>query len=135
MDAIDDDDTFKAAAATLSEDGSTITWKILSSSVMLGGGANDENTEGFEVAIGGIKANASTVGDGEDIVAVVSVAGGVVHSGSLKLADVTTGLIVKVAAADVLQCETDTETETAAITIQEGEGFAGAINDGNTALW
>ena len=99
---------------------------------MLGEAPDGTNTDGFQVTIGGINANASTVGDGEDIVAVVSVGGGVVHSGSLKLADVTTGLIVKVAAADVLQCETDTETETAVITIQEGAGFAGAINDGHS---
>ena len=64
--------------------------------------ANDQ--AGFQVTIGGIKANASTVGDGEDVTAVVSVAGGVVHGGSLKLADVATGLKVKVEGADVLQC-------------------------------
>ena len=46
------------------------------------GGTNGEPDNGFQVTIGGIRANASTVGDGEDIVAVVSVAGGVVHSGS-----------------------------------------------------
>ena len=69
----------EAAAATLSEDGSTITWKILSSTVTLGGNGNF--MDGFQVTIGGIKANASTVGDGEDIVAVVSVAGSVAHSG------------------------------------------------------
>ena len=83
------------------------------------------------MTIGGIKANASTVGDGEDVTAVVSVGGGVVHSGSLKLADVTTGLKVKVEGADVLQCEAgDTEGATATITIQEA-GFASSIGDMN----
>jgi hypothetical protein len=115
-----DDD---AEAATLSEDGTTITWKIPSKHLNLGM-ANDT---GFQVTIGGIKANASTVGDGEDVTAVVSVGGGVVHSGSLKLADVTTGLKVKVEGADVLQCEAgDTEGATATITIQEA-GFASSI--------
>ena len=63
------------------------------------------------------------------VTAVVSVGGSVAHSGALKLAEVTTGLIVKVDLAEVLQCETDTESETAVITIQEGEGFAAAITD------
>ena len=115
-----------STGATLSEDGSTITWKILSSEVSAWV-ADPDFTDGFEVTIGGIKANASTVGNGEDIVAVVSVAGAVAHSGTLKLADVKTGLIVTVAEADVLQCITDTESETAVITIKEGEGFADAI--------
>ena len=90
-----------------------------------------DNDTGFQVTIGGIKANASTVGDGEDVTAVVSVGGGVVHSGSLKIADVTTGLKVKVEGADVLQCEADdTEGATATITIQEA-GFASSIVDTN----
>ena len=71
------------------------------------------------------------MGNGEDVTAVVSVGGGVVHSGSLKLADVTTGLKVKVAGADVLQCEAgDTEGAKATITIQEA-GFASSIVDTN----
>ena len=110
--------------AKLSEDGTTITWEITSADVNLGG----TNT-GFQVTIGGIKANVSTVGDGEDVTAVVSVAGTAVHSRSLKLADVTTGLVVKVDKADTLQCETDAESETATITIQEG--FATSITDTN----
>ena len=69
------------------------------------------------------------MGDGEDVTAVVSVAGTAVHSRSLKLADVTTGLVVKVDKADTLQCETDAESEPATITIQEG--FAISITDTN----
>ena len=114
------------AAATLSEDGSTITWKILSASVDLG----TPGDVGFQVTIGGLKANASTVGNGEDVTAVVSVQGAAVHSGSLKVADVTTGLVVEVEQADILQCETTTEeSETSTITLQEG--FASSITDTN----
>ena len=48
------------------------------------------------VTIAGILANASMVGDGEDVTAVVRVNGEAVHSGSLKLADVKTALEIKV---------------------------------------
>ena len=119
-----------AGPATLSEDGSTITWKIMSDTMSIW--VITSGQHGFQVTIEGIKANASTVGDGEDITAVVSVGGGVVHSGALKLADVTTGLVVKVEIADVLQCETDTESETAVVTIQEG--FVNSIMDTNEFL-
>ena len=113
------------AAAKLSEDGKTITWKVVSADVNLG----DSNT-GFQVTIGGIKANASTVGNGEDVTAVVRVGGEAAHSdSSLKLADVTTGLAVKVAKADILQCEAGTTGGIATVTIQEG--FADAIVDTN----
>ena len=114
--------------ATLSEDGSTITWKIMSDTVTLG----TSGATGFQVTIEGIKANAATLGNGEDITAVVSVGGGVVHSGALKLADVTTGLVVEVEIADVLQCETDTESEAVVVTIQEG--FVNSIMDENEFL-
>ena len=40
----------------------------------------------------GIRANASMVGDGEDIMATVMVGDTVVHSAPLKVADVTEGL-------------------------------------------
>ena len=115
-----------AAAAKLSEDGTTITWKVRSAEVNLGGNGNT----GFQVTIGGIKANASTVGNGEDVTAVVRVGGAAAHSdSSLKLADVTTGLALKVVKADILQCETGTTGGTATVTIQEG--FAAAIVDTN----
>ena len=120
-DDIEDDDFEEpagvdAAAATLSDDGTAITWKIYSATLDLGPTGDD----GFQVTIGGIKANASMMGDGEDVTAVVSVQGAAVHSGSLKVADVTTGLLVEVEAADVLQCDTDIESETATIKLQEG---------------
>ena len=73
----------------------------------------------------GIRANASMVGDGEDIMATVMVGGKVVHSAPLKVADVTEGLVVKVdPVAEGLQCA-DTDDAMAVITIQEG--FVDAI--------
>ena len=117
-----------AAKATLSEDGTAITWKILSSTVDLGSGG----TTGFQVTIEGIIANASMMGDGEDVTATVSVQGAAVHSGSLKLADVTTGLLVEVDQANVLQCDTDIESETATLMIQEG--YVNSIIDANDLM-
>ena len=117
-----------AAAATLSEDGTAITWKIYSATLDLGTTGDD----GFQVTIGGIKANASMIGDGEDVTAVVSVQGAAVHSGSLKVADVTTGLLVEVDEANVLQCETDVESETATLMIQEG--YVNSIIDANELM-
>ena len=64
------------------------------------------------------------VGDGEDIMANVMVGGTVVNSSPIKVADVTEGLVVKVAAVEGLQCA-DSEGEMAVITIQEG--FVDAI--------
>ena len=70
------------------------------------------------------------MGDGEDVTAVVSVGGSAVHDGSLKLADVSTGLVVKVSKADILQCQAeDLAGGTADITIQEG--FVNSIVDTN----
>ena len=60
---------------------------------------------GFSLVIEGIRANASSVGDGEDITAVVMVKGSAVGN-PLKVADVTTGLAIKAKAAEGLQCET-----------------------------
>ena len=80
---------------------------------------------GFNLIISGIRANASMVGDGEDIMANVMVGGAVVHSAPLKVADVTEGLMVKVdPVATGLQCS-DTDDAMAVITIQEG--FVDAI--------
>ena len=117
-----------AAEATLSEDGTAITWKIYSATLDLGPTGDD----GFQVTIGGIKANASMIGDGEDVTAVVSVQGAAVHSGSLKVADVTTGLLVEVDEANVLQCDTDVEGETATLMIQEG--YVNSITDANALM-
>ena len=99
----------------LSEDGTTITWKVASSGVFTAASQT--------VTIGGVLANTSMLGDGGEVLAVVRVNGTAVHSGSLKLADVKTALEIKVTAAEGAQCES-TDTETAMITIKE------AIMDG-----
>ena len=105
----------------LSEDGTTIEWtEIPADGVNLTPGTTSQ--KGFNLVVKGIRANASAVGDGEDIIANVLVDGRAVHSAPLKVADVTTGLQVKADAAELLRCADDA---TAAIKIQEG--FANAI--------
>ena len=78
------------------------------------------------------------LGDGGEVTAVVRVNGTVAkHSDPLKLADVKTGLEIKVAAASGVQCES-TDTETAMITIKPGHHGRGSrpmemllLNDDN----
>ena len=97
----------------LSDDGTTIEWtEIPAVNVNLA----PETTirKGFNLVIKGLRANASALGDGEDITATVLVGGTAVHSTPLKVADVTTGLQVKADAAEILQCA-DTDDATAAI--------------------
>ena len=118
-----DDYTGTDDKEVLSEDGTTITWKILSTSLGFGG-------TGETVTIAGIRANASMLGDGGEVSAVVRVNGEAVHTGSLKLADVKTGLEVKVTPAAGAQCE-DTDTETAMITIKEAIMAGISTNDAN----
>ena len=85
----------------------------------------NQDEVGFNLVISGIRANASMVGDGEDIMANVMVGGvTVVNSAPLKVADVTEGLVVKADVAAGLQCA-DTDNAMATITIQEG--FVDAI--------
>ena len=79
---------------------------------------------GFNLVISGIRANASMVGDGEDIMANVMIGDTVVNSAPIKVADVTEGLVVKADVAAGLQCA-DTDDAMAVITIQEG--FVDAI--------
>ena len=75
------------------------------------------------VTIGGIMADASAVGNGEDITATVMVNGTAATGSPVELADVTTGLDIEVTAASGLQCE---EGEAKA-TIMFTEGFTSAI--------
>ena len=116
----------------LSADGRTITWKdVLTNDtaepdVNLGGSPGD----GFNLTIKGIRTNASTVGDGEDIVANVTLNGTPVNSSPIKVAGVKTGLIVKVAAKKGLQCAD--EDLMATITIQEG--YKSGIMSGISAV-
>ena len=133
--AVVDDDVIAAAAfggGELTEDGDAIEWTEIATS-----GLNltpaTETEKGFNLVISGIRANASMVGDGEDIMANVMVNGNVVNSTPIKVADVTEGLVVEVAAAEGLQCA-DSAGEMATITIQEGfvDAIVSIVDDGTT---
>ena len=116
--AITDD---KFTDGKLSDDGNAIEWTEIPAD---GVNLNPETAsrKGFNLVIKGLRANASALGDGEDITATVLVGGTAVHRAPLKVADVTTGLAVTADAAELLRCADDA---TAAIKIQEG--FANAI--------
>ena len=107
----------------LSDDGNAIEWTEIPAD---GVNLNPETAsqKGFNLVIKGLRANASALGDGEDITANVLLGGTAVNSAPLKVADVTTGLQVKADAAELLRCA-DTDAATATIEIQEG--FANAI--------
>ena len=107
----------------LSDDGNAIEWTEIPA-VNVNLNPETASRKGFNLVIKGLRANASALGDGEDITATVLVGGTAVHSAPLKVADVTTGLAVTADAAEIFQC-TDTDDATAAIKIQEG--FANAI--------
>ena len=107
----------------LSDGGATITWTI--PSVDLGIGAR--NDAGGTVVIGGIMADASAAGNGEDITATVTVSGAAASGSPVKLADVTTGLDIAVTAATGLQCEAPSAANMAVATIKFVEGFNSAI--------
>ena len=79
--------------------------------------------DGGTVVIGGILADASAVGNGEDITVTVIVAGVEASGSPVKLADVTTGLDIEVTAATGLQCDKSAVTATVMFT----EGFNSAI--------
>ena len=90
----------------LSDGGTTITWTIPTTAM------RRWNIVPYHygrrvptVTIGGIMADASTVGDGNDVTAEVRVNGVVIDHSPIKLADVTTGLDITVTAATGLQCE------------------------------
>ena len=103
----------------LSDDGMAITWKIASSDL----GIDTRASTGGTMTIGGIMADASAVGNGEDITATVMVSGTAASGSPVKLADVTTGLAIKVTGASGLQCEAGK----AVATIMFTEGFTSAI--------
>ena len=114
----------------LSDGGTTITWTIPTSgegSIMF----PKDMPMGETVTINGIMANASALGDGEDVTAEVRVNGVVIKHSPIKLADVTTGLDITVTAASGLQCEATSATNMAVATIKFVEGFASALNDDN----
>ena len=107
----------------LSDDGMAITWEIASSDL----GIAQRSDDGGTVTIGGIMADASAVGNGEDITAAVMVNGTAASGSPVKLADVTTGLDITVTAASGLQCEAPSATNMAVATIKFVEGFNSAI--------
>ena len=89
---------------------------------------------GETVTINGIMANASALGDGEDVTAEVRVNGVVIKHSPIKLADVTTGLDITVTAASGLQCEAPSDNMAVA-TIKFVEGFASALRDTDRSWW
>ena len=107
----------------LSDDGMAITWEIASSDL----GIAQRSDDGGTVTIGGIMADASAVGNGEDITATVMVSGTAASGSPIKLADVTTGLDITVTAASGLRCEAPSATNMAVATIKFVEGFNSAI--------
>ena len=107
----------------LSDDGMAITWEIASSDL----GIAQRSDDGGTVTIGGIMADASAMGNGEDITAAVMVNGTAASGSPVKLADVTTGLDITVTAASGLQCEAPSATNMAVATIKFVEGFNSAI--------
>ena len=107
------------AVQKLSDDGMGITWAIPSTDL----GIDMRTDDGGTVVIGGIMADASAVGNGEDITVTVMVAGLEASGSPVKLADVTTGLDIAVTAATGLQCDAGD----AKATIMFTEGFNSAI--------
>ena len=112
-----------AGKEVLSDGGTTITWTI--STNVSDGILFPDSMTGSTVTIGGIMANASALGDGEDVTAEVSVNGVMIKHSPIKLADVTTGLDITVTSVTGLQCESGEEMAT----IKFVEGFASAIRD------
>ena len=118
-----DTDYMGEGKEVLSDDGTTITWTIPTGDGVAGGITFSRLDAGETVTIGGIIANAYMVGDGNDVTAEVRVNGVVIDHSPLKLADVTTGLDIKVTAATGLQCDPSEATATIMFT----EGFSSAI--------
>ena len=96
----------------LSDGGTTITWTIPTDAGEDGGINFPAGEGGQTVTISGIMANASMVGDGNDVTAEVSVNGVMIKFSPIKLADVTTGLAITVTKATGLQCEAGSEMAT-----------------------
>ena len=118
----------------LSDGGTTITWTIATDANADPGGINFPDSigpTGSTVTINGIMANASALGDGEDVTAEVRVNGVMIKHSPIKLADVTTGLDITVTpeTATGLQCEAPSDADMVVATIKLVEGFASAFND------
>ena len=113
----------------LSDGDTTITWTIPTDTGVDGGITFPAGEGGQTVTISGIIANASALGDGEDVTAEVSVNGVMIKFSPIKLADVTTGLAITVTAAEGLQCEAPSAMTMNVATIKFVEGFASALRD------
>ena len=113
----------------LSDGGTTITWTIPTAASEAGGIMFPTEEMGDTVTISGIMANASMVGDGNDVTAEVSVNGVMIKFSPIKLADVTTGLDITVTSATGLQCDAPSDMTMNVATIKFVEGFASAIRD------
>ena len=117
----------------LSDGGTTITWTIPTDQSGDDADGNGWHIDfpttpaGATVTISGILANAYMVGDGNDVTAEVRVNGVMIKHSPIKLADVTTGLEIKVTAATGLQCESPAGENKAVATIMFTEGFSSAI--------
>ena len=101
---------YTGAGKEVLSDGNTITWTI--STNVSDGILFPDSMTGSTVTIGGIMANASALGDGEDVTAEVRVNGVMIDHSPIKLADVTTGLDITVTSATGLQCEAGPEMAT-----------------------
>ena len=119
----------------LSSDGTTITWTVFTDDdpattdeTETANAAWDE-TNGISVVISKVRVNAYNVGDGEDVMANVMVAGRPVNTTPMKVADVTTGLELPVTDKSGDQCM-DKTIDDARITVKEG--FAGAFMNGDS---
>ena len=113
-----------ALAPVLSEDGMTITWEDID--ISDDGGFEVGADPSPTVVIAGIRANASSMGEGGEITAVVSINDVALHNEPRKVADVKAGLVIKTTSASVLQCRIGT---TGNATISITEGFAGALTN------
>ena len=119
--------------AKLSEDGTTLEWEIDDASTAALDGATVAN--GFVLVISGLRANASSVGAGEDVMATVMVNGTVARRSPTKVADVMTGLDVTVKRQNGTICAVPGEDVKATITIKEGKDFEEALqNDTDLVL-
>ena len=123
----------------LSADGKTITWSIYTSAddpdttetETRNTDAWTQGTNGFTAVFSMVRVNAYMVGDGEDVMANVMVAGRQVNASPMKVADVTTGLMTTVTAKAGDQCADGNVTD-AMITVEEG--FPSAFKDGDSFM-
>ena len=88
------------------------------------------NENGFSLVIAGLRVNASSLGDGEDITAIVMVKGSAVGN-PVTVAKVATGLAIKAKAGSGFQCANSNANAVAMITIQEG--YAAGIMSGRAS--